>query len=226
MHDGRLTALLHLCDSLFPTGSYAHSDGLEAATASGLVATAAAVREWVASLLDETLAYTDGPAIALASEAFTERRWTDLRELDDELNAQRPSSTSRDASRSIGTRLLTTWCRLHPHADLEALVSSDRRDGWTLPVAFSAASASMQIDARTTMEAFMFTRILSAASAAMRLMSLGQLEAHGIVADALARVPGVCDAVMLRRDRPSSFAPLADIASMRQQYVTSRLFRS
>ena len=42
--DDRLLPLLHLCDSLFPTGAFAHSDGLEAATDRGLGALG--VRSW------------------------------------------------------------------------------------------------------------------------------------------------------------------------------------
>ena len=39
-----LLSLLHLCDSLFPIGSFAYSDGLESAAASGLVTGTADLR--------------------------------------------------------------------------------------------------------------------------------------------------------------------------------------
>ena len=48
-----LLALLHLCDSLFPIGSFGYSDGLEAATAAGLVETPADLQEWLDVCLDE-----------------------------------------------------------------------------------------------------------------------------------------------------------------------------
>ncbi len=82
MSDARLPALLHLCDSLFPTGGYAHSDGLEAATASGLVVSAADIRDWVAALLDGALRTLDGPAVCLAWEHVVDGRFRDLRRLD------------------------------------------------------------------------------------------------------------------------------------------------
>jgi len=37
--------LLHLCDSLFPLGAFAHSDGLETATVAGAVRDAEATVE-------------------------------------------------------------------------------------------------------------------------------------------------------------------------------------
>jgi urease accessory protein len=231
-----LLALLHLCDSLFPIGGYAHSDGLEAAAASGAVADAATFRQWMDTLLHESLAYVDGPAVLLAWEGVAERRWRELRALDDEVYAQRPSSTMRTASRAVGTRLLRTWGRLHPHPSIDAMLSTggpdraegaDRRLGsWTLTVAFGAVCASAGIARGDALEGFMYTRLAAAASAAMRLMPLGQLEAHAIVAEALAVVPMVGRDVMARRDRPSSFTPLLDLAAMGQQYVPSRLFRS
>ena len=42
-----LLSLLHLCDSLFPIGSFAYSDGLESAAASGLVTGTADLAEWL-----------------------------------------------------------------------------------------------------------------------------------------------------------------------------------
>ncbi len=225
--DSRLTALLHLCDSLFPTGGYAHSDGLEAAVTSGEVEDGAAVRAWVDALVDDVLVHGDGPAARLAWEAFHDGCHQTLRQLDDDVYALRPSSTARDASRSVGLRLLTTWQRLHPHPRVEDMLSGTGvQPGWTLPIAFAVACAAIRVDQRAMLQAFMYSRIAASVSAAMRLMPLGQGEAHGIVAAAADRLPAACDRVLRRRERPGAFAPLVDIAAMRQQYVRSRLFRS
>jgi urease accessory protein len=229
MSDEALVALLHLCDSLFPTGGYTHSDGLEAAASSGAVVDGATFRDWMQTLLHASLAYVDGPAVLVAWEFATERRWIELGALDDEVYALRPSSTVRAASRAVGTRLLRTWGRLRPHPAIDAMCSidGDRRAGaWTLTVAFGAVCASVPIGQRAALEGFMYTRLAAAASAAMRLMPIGQVEAHGILGVSLAEVPTVCRGVMARRDRPSSFTPVADLAAMSQQYLPSRLFRS
>ena len=227
MSDARLPALLHLCDSLFPTGGYAHSDGLEAATASGLVASAADIRDWVAALLDGTLRTLDGPAVCLAWEHLVDRRVEELRRLDDDVHARRQSSAGRDAARAVGTRLLKTWQRLHPNPPIAAMIAGcPLQRGWTLPVAFGVACASAGIAQRSAVEAFLYTRVASVASSAMRLMPLGQIDAHAIVAAATERMPQVADRILARREEPRSFSPLMDIMSMQHQYVTSRLFRS
>jgi urease accessory protein UreF len=172
----RLLTLLHLCDSLFPTGAFAHSDGLEAATSAGSVVTAADLAEWMTVCLDETLGHLEGPAVLLAWEAFTRRHW----------------------------------------------------DGQvaTLPVAFGIVCACAGIARRAAAEGFMYTRLAATASGAMRLMSIGQHEAHALLSATLARVPRVVDDLIARRAPPAAFTPALDIALMEQQYVGSRLFLS
>ena len=59
----------------------------------------------------------------------------------------------------------------------------------------------------------------------MRLMPIGQTDAHAQLSAVLARVPAVVDA-MAEVGSAESFAPAMDIAAMSQQYLHSRLFRS
>ena len=111
--------LLHLCDSAFPLGAFAYSDGLESATATGKVATANDLRAWIDVCLDETLGRTEGPAVWQAWPAFRAGDWETLITLDEELTALRPSSSARRSSRAMGRRLLTTWQTLHPDPRIE-----------------------------------------------------------------------------------------------------------
>jgi urease accessory protein len=227
MSAAQLLSLLHLCDSLFPTGGFSHSDGLEAAAAAGLVGRAGDLRLWMEACLDETLARFEGPAVLRAWQAFGEQQWTDLRQLDEEVHALRPSATARQASRAMGLRLLKTWRQIYPHPDLDALLSGgvDGSIG-TLPVAFGAVCASAWVEPRAAVAGFIYTRLAAAASCAMRLMPIGQNEAHALLAAFLARVPEIVESIVRRNDPPEAFAPASDLALMSQQYVRSRLFRS
>jgi urease accessory protein UreF len=85
--------------------------------------------------------------------------------------------------------------------------------------------ASIGVEARAAVEAFIYTRLASTASAAMRLMPIGQHEAHRVLASRLRAVGPVIDAIA---SQPviSSFAPAQDIAAISHQYVHSRLFKS
>ena len=222
-----LLALLHLCDSLFPIGGFGYSDGLEAATATGLVETPGDLQAWLDVCLDEVVGRMDGPAALLAWSAFERRDWEALGELDEEITAMRPSSATRRSNRAMGLRLVTTWSALYPERRMGHLLDLARRQrlGPALPIAFGCACASAGVAMRDVGAAFAYTRLASTTSAALRLMRIGQTDAHAQLAKTLERVPMVVEA-MSTRTRPESFTPAMDVSAMTQQYLHSRLFRS
>jgi urease accessory protein len=224
---GSVVTLLQLCDSLFPVGGFAHSDGLEAATAADAITNASGLAAWLDAVLDGVLAGCDGPAVLGAWEAFDAADWPRLRVLDEEIHAIRPSSAARQASRGMGTRLLRTWQDIRPTPRLARLATdAGGRAQLTFPVAFGVVAASADLSACDAVEGFIYTRLAATISAAMRLAPIGQTEGHRLLSQTLARVPAVAALIMKRRDRPRSFVPMLDIAAMSQQYVHSRLFRS
>jgi urease accessory protein len=222
-----LLALLHLCDSLFPIGAFGYSDGLEAATAAGLVETPGDLRAWLEVCLDEVVGRMDGRAALRAWSAFDRQEWEAICELDEEVTAMRASATLRRSSRAMGLRLVTTWGALYPDRRLDHLLELARmqRLGPALPLAFGCACASAGVAMREAGAAFAYTRLASTTSAALRLMRIGQTDAHAQLAKTLDRVPLVV-AAMTTRARPESFTPAMDVAAMTQQYLHSRLFRS
>src|SRR5207244_8597033 len=68
-------AFLHLCDSLFPIGAFAHSDGLESAAAAGRIASAADLGERLAVCLDASIGGLEGPAGWQACDAARGADW-------------------------------------------------------------------------------------------------------------------------------------------------------
>ena len=221
-----LLPLLHLCDSLFPTGAFAHSDGLEWATDRALVASAADLGEWMDASLSQPLARADGPAVWLAWHAFAGHDWRALAVVNAEAFALRPSAVSRQATRAMGVRLVRTWQQLYEPAGLHEMAAAiDAERTMTLPAAFGVVCASVGVEARAAVEAFIYTRLAATASAAMRLMAIGQHDAHRVLASRLQAVGPVVDAIAVQ-PVISSFAPAQDIAALSHQYVRSRLFRS
>ena len=149
-------------------------------------------------------------------------------QFDEELTALRPSSSARRSSRAMGRRLLTTWQALHPDVRLErlAIVAKEGAIGPVLPLAFAAACASAGVTRRESVEAYAYTRLAATVSAAMRLMPIGQTDAHRLLSRTLESVPAVVDRIAAGEGHPESFTPMMDIAAMTQQYLHSRLFRS
>ena len=222
----RLLPLLHLCDSLFPTGAFAHSEGLEWATDCGLVASADSLGEWMDASLSQFLARADGPAVWLAWHAFAGHDWRALAVVNAEAFALRPSAVSRQATRAMGVRLVRTWQQLYEPAGFgEMAAAVDVERTMTLPAAFGVVCAATGIEARAAVEGFIYTRLASTASAAMRLMAIGQHEAHRVLASRLRVVDPIVEGIAVQPVM-SSFAPAQDIAAMSHQYVRSRLFKS
>ena len=216
--------LLHLCDSLFPVGAFAYSDGLESATTAGIIASAEDLRAWIDTVLDETIGRAEGPVVWRAWQAFHDRDWDTLAVLNDEVNALKPAASARRSSRAMGLRVLTMWQALHPDPRLEHALARLHHPG--LPVAFAGACACSGVGRRESVEAFAYTRLAATISAAMRLMPIGQMDAHALLAQTLARVRAAVATIAALDADPESFAPAMDLAAMSQQHLYSRLFRS
>jgi urease accessory protein len=219
-----LVALLHLCDSLFPIGSFAHSDGLEAATTQQQIETAADLRLWMDVTLSGTLRWSEGPAVHRAWEAFVCAQFATILTIDDEVYVLRPTSSGREATRAMGGRLLKTWQQIRPSDGVAGLLCE--RASFSLPVAFGVVSAASEIAVRAAVEGFMYTRLAAIVSAAMRLMPIGQHEGHALLAEMLGGVPATAEAVISDPGPLKSFTPMLDVMAMSQQYGHSRLFRS
>jgi urease accessory protein len=223
MSRARLT-LLQLCDSLFPLGAFAHSDGLEAAVTAGHVATGDDLAAWLQTLLAATLTQSEAPAVRDAFTAFASGDLAAIGALDDEVHAMRPSVSGREAGRAMGTRLLRTWQDIRPSSGVSRLTTERRHV--CLPTAFGVVCADAGVARVEAVESFMYTRLASTVSAAMRLIALGQHDAHRLLARSLDAVPAAAALVEASAGRPQMFAPLMDIAAMSHPYVFSRLFRS
>ena len=202
---------------------FSHSDGLEATAARG-VRTGADLRGWMDTLLHESLACVDGPAVLLAWEGLHEQRWAVLRTLDDEVFAQRPSSTVRAASRAVGTRLLEPGSICAPSARstgcLDRGAGGRGRCRWRLaPCARPPASRSAA--SRGSCYAPCGRRVGGDAADAARPTRGARL-----LAEALGSADGRRRDHSTRRDRPvvvrAALRPGGDEPAIR----ASRLFRS
>src|SRR3954447_20940697 len=99
-------AALQLADSAFPTGAYAHSQGLEGMVRRGLVRDAAGVAEFLAQSLAWSLIPADGVALLNAHRAAASGEQETLIAIDDALHALKLAAELRAASRQVGRRLL------------------------------------------------------------------------------------------------------------------------
>ncbi|HEY8923228.1 MAG TPA: urease accessory UreF family protein [Polyangia bacterium] len=221
--------LLQLASPTLPIGAFAYSQGLEPAVAAGLVTDEASAAAWILGLLHGPLAGQDLPIFArlhaahAAGDVAAAERWNAF------LLASRPTLELQTEDRHLGAALGRVLATLNvpepPRAagqDAAAAPSSP-----TLASQFARAAASFGIDARTAAETFAFTWAEAQASAAVRLVPLGQSAGVRIVARAAAEIPSAVAAALAAPDDDiAGAAPGLALLSAAHETQYSRLFRS
>lgn len=224
-----LAPLLHLSDSFYPTGAYAHSFGLEGLTQEGRVHDRATLRAFLLEQVLPALVRTDLAVASAAYDAAGEAPdWARLRELCFLGSAMRGARELRDASDAIGRQRLDFAALLHgglAREFNERAVSGN----WPRPACVAAAIEGRLHGAPcdAVLGAIVYSAVTGVIAAAVKLLRLGQNAAHTLLAEALAETPALL--VAAARIDPAaagSFNPWWDVAASRHEHADFRLFIS
>ncbi len=222
---------LLLADSRLPTGGHAHSGGVEAAVARGLLRDEADLALFLAGRLRGS-----GPVIAtmaaagclLATETGPEwGRW------DAAVSARTPSTAARKASRAQGAALLRTARRVWPSAALEALGRTGRPHH---PLVLGAVVAAAGDGPKVAAMLSVHHLLGGACSAAVRLLGLDPITVAAVqvrasrlaeqVAPAAVRIARQAVAGQDPRLLPSSSTPLPEVLAELHACAEVTLFAS
>jgi urease accessory protein len=227
--DQSLLRLLQLTDSTFPTGSFAHSFGLETYIARGSIRTAAALEEYIANILLHAVAPSDGVACRLMLQAGAE--WESLmRRLDHRLTAMKVVSETRQASRTLGTRFLRTATQIFPCPRATAYlreVEAQELHGH-ISLAYGLLGADLELPMPAALTAWFRQQCAALVSVGVRLIPLGQTAGQVV----LARLgKTVFEAIELASTKDledmGSLAPGQELAGiMHRDVLTTRLYIS
>ena len=197
----------------YPVGGFAHSHGLEQLVAAGKVRDADSLREWIETVLDAGSGRSGAVFLAAAYLA----KPGGIAELDSRARAFAPSCELLAESERQGTAFSRTteavWgkplgCRSYP-------------------VAIGRAARLHGLPLRLTAEMFLHAFLSNLVSAALRLLPIGQTGGQRLVSELTplcVRVAG--ESLDGDLDSLSSTAFLADIATMRHETQTTRIFSS
>ena len=125
MNDEAFLSLLHFSDGLFPVGAYAHSFGLESYATEGTIRDADGVERFLLSYLQGSVAPTDAIAALASRRAVLSGRSAKEQcvTIDHSLNAMKPASEPRDASRQMGRQILRIAANLGAPFTLHGLTA-------------------------------------------------------------------------------------------------------
>jgi len=223
---GDLLPLLVWLSPSFPIGAFAYSHGIEWAVEAGDVHDRASLAAWATDLVEHGGPWSDAVLLACAHRATVERDERACAEVAEIALALAPSRERRLETTQQGTSFLAAVRAAWPCATVERFVGASG-ERVALPVAVGVAAAGHRIALVATLEAFLLATASNLVSAAVRLVPLGQTDGTLTVAHLAPLVRTVAArAATATLDDVGGCALRSDVASMRHETQTTRLFRS
>ena len=221
--DSTLLTALQYADSFFPSGGTAFSWGLESLYHDGHVRSADDVHVFLMGQLHHRWASCDRPFLVAAHGAASDLDAVAV--IDRDLESMTLPREMREGSARAGGALLTSHDRLGtPGArDYRTRVRHGQAAGH-LPVVQGLLFASLGLDANTAAALSAYSLSVNVVSAALRLSVISHIDAQRILTALRSLV------VNLLREPPpdiadaSVYAPAADVAVMRHEVQSARLF--
>jgi urease accessory protein len=214
-----LQKLLTWLSPAFPVGAFAWSQGLEAAIAAGQVHDRDSTQHWIEGLLSNGGLRNDAIILAHAYRNGSEAQA--LAELADLSLALTPARERFDETGITGNAFALA-ARAWPNATVPDLPTP-----CPYPVAVGALAAAHAVPLSDTLIAWLTAAIHSQVSVAVRLVPIGQTDGLAIMASLEPQVAAqavLCQHAAL--DDIGGVAYAADIAQMKHETMTTRIFRS
>jgi urease accessory protein len=221
--------LLQFADGLFPAGAYAHSFGLEAYVARGIVSDAGDVEQLLRAYLQSSAGPTDAVAIVCALRATSLKDLDRCLELDSLIDSMKPALELRNASRQMGrqTARIADALLEHPIVREFARLASADITPCHHSVVFGIAGGAQGWPPFETAAAYLYSSTAAIVGAALRLIPLGQLKGQLIIRNLTPLIGRLAtDATAKGVREIAGFVPALEIASMRHAAMDARLFRS
>jgi urease accessory protein len=230
MSDTALYRLMSWLSPAFPVGAYTHSGGLEWAVAENLVSGRVALEDWIADILDAGSGRSDAALFVHAYRASAACDVARLMAVADLAAALHPSRERRFEATAQGAAFRRIALATAPCAGLDMLAEVGD-DELCYPIIVAVLAQSHGVSLAPSLTGYLHALVSNLASAAQRLIPLGQTDCQTAIAalePAVARLVGW--AMMLPDEDPfdalGSGTLMADFASLAHETQYTRLFRT
>ncbi|GLE00666.1 hypothetical protein PINS_up009454 [Pythium insidiosum] len=232
-----------MLDSLYPTGGFAHSLGLEAAVQERVVKAddrGASLREFLISTLHQTGNFAlpivfsaVDDAIAATSSAALIERFLEINTLATALYSNHVAKKASLAQGAALLRLAVSTYHQHEGDAFSALVQirkeakRQKHAGVHHTVVFGTVCALLGLDTETCQRMYLFYTLRDALSAATRLNLIGPMEATRVQFELAPVLEDVMTRKRNRRiDDSYSSAPVLDLIQAMHDQLYTRIFNS
>lgn len=225
----QLLVLNQLTDSMFPSGGFVHSEGLESYVQAGKVTQIEELENLLTTRLLYDWANQDFIALHSAVFAYHKGNMSLIQQVDDRLTAMKIAKESRQSSSRVGRQTLRTLLMLIDDPflkDYQAKIQSKVMTGHQA-IVFGLVTAVVDIDIEPALTAYAYNLLSSQVSVAIKLMRIGQTQAQQLLWHIQPTIEqAVIHAMSHDFEDMQSFVPAMDIYGMQHEYLFRRLFNS
>ena len=225
-----LPFLLQCNDSVFPSGSYTHSYGLEEMVNLGRVHDPKSLKQFLAREILPQLSNQELPYLRFSYGFFRDNSNEEIALIDREVTASKLSDEIRRASLSQGKHRLDLLESLFPENDrinlMQMGIAQKTLDGNQITV-LAMQYVIEQIPLEVALYAHGFQVLSNYVMASMKLLRIGQTACQKILLAMHQPLQEAVDnSLSVERSLIGAFSPLIDIASSRHATAFTRLFIS
>lgn len=222
MHD--ILTMMQLCDSMFPSGLFSTSNGIESMYLAGDITSATDLERFCAAYLQNQVGPTDCVASAQAYRHAAAHDTVGLARLDQKITAMKTIQESRKAYRRSGMQTARCVANFIQHETLSWYVQhiSDAGRG-SHPVAVGVCCYAMNLDGKMAPLATSYGFVTTSMGAGLRLGIIHHIESQQIMH---ALQPNILQAAEYgyTSEEMWQFCPQAEIMQMSHEEMDTKMF--